>query len=368
MSQLDTTGIVEHALNVLKNLPGGFFIFGIFFVAPKDPLSDQLGLQKIKSLIFNLQKNIKNNSTLRGDTDSFDDGEKLVLWYSSSNNSCFCKAISADSAKGAQLRGVDWKFVSKSVQWLMVETFYEIDKTFHLSKGAKNTDEAIKAPLETIEKEILGSRIFYNGVPAEENTTLEIFIEGKKAKEVKADIYSLVEKNEIVFPIEPIQSVIKFRGTVCSRVWAPTKATSAEIQEFLKHDICRTLGIRLQILTDSLLDDKITENEVLINEPPRRVYFPIKLDTIQFCEYLFPTETAKTVLGQIKENLDLDLKVDQIQTNVELVSEAPTVNEKSHDQADSVKKTKDSSKIYIIGVVAAILVLLLSILLHYAMG
>lgn len=368
LAQLDTADVIEHALNVLKNLPGGFYVFGVFFVTPKDIFSDASGLLKIKSLIFNLQYNIKANATtLRGDTDGFDGGEKLVLWYSSSNNACSCKAVSAEANKGAQLRGVDWKFIGKSTQWVMVETFYEIDEIFHLQKGAKNTDEAIKYPIEKLTKEILNSRIFYNGVPQEMSSTLGSLLDDKKLKEVKADIYKPQTKNETVLPVESIQSVIKFHGTISSRVWVPTSTSFVAVDDFIKDDICRSLGIRLQILIDSLVDDKVTDNEVLINEPPRRIYFPIKLGNIQFCEYLFPSETAKTVLTQIKENLDIDLKSDQILTNLELIAEAPIINDTGTEQVDSTTKAKDNSKIYIIGIIAALVVLLLSMLIHYTL-
>lgn len=366
MTQLDTAEVIEHALNVLKNLPGGFFIFGVFIVASKEIFSDAPGLVKLKSLIINLQHNIKVNATLRGDTDTFDAGEKLILWYSSSNNSCVCKAMSSDGSKGAQLKGIDWKFVTKHVQWVMIETYYEINEMFQLPSGTKDTEAAIKQPLNSITNEIMGSRIFYNGTPLDSTATLESLVEGKKSKEIKADIYKSLEKNEIVTPVQLIQSVIKFRGTLASRVWVPVKATAGEVEGFIKDDICRTLGIRLQILTDSLVDDKVVDNDVLINEPPRRIYFPIKYENIQFCEHLFPNETAKTVLSQIKENLDVDLKVDQIITTVEAVAEVPTVSEKKSEQVDSAVKVKDNSKIYIIGVVAALLVLLLSIVIHYA--
>lgn len=53
VAQLDSVSVSEHALNVLKLLPGGFFIFGIFIVAPKDIFNEPA---KLKSLILNLQQ------------------------------------------------------------------------------------------------------------------------------------------------------------------------------------------------------------------------------------------------------------------------------------------------------------------------
>lgn len=126
-------------------------------------------------------------SSLYGNTDDFDEGEKLVLWYSSSNNSYLCKSVSSDGSKGAQFKGVDWKFVSKPVQWVEIETFYGFDDVFQLAASGKSTEEAIRAPLGRLTTRIFESTILYNGVPTAKDDTLEALLEAKKS--VKADIY-----------------------------------------------------------------------------------------------------------------------------------------------------------------------------------
>lgn len=340
-------------------------MFGLFFVAPKDIFADAGSITKIKSLIVNLRSNIKANATLLGDTDRFDDSEKLVLWYSSSNNSCCCKTMSADGGKGAQQRGVDWKFTQNAMQWVMIETFYEFDETFQLANSVGSIDDAIQNPLEALRMQIKESQIFYNGIPINRSATIDSLVDGKKLKKVKADIFRRVVNGDGVISSSLIGSIVKFRGTVCSRVWSAPKATASEVDEFIKNDICRTLGIRLQILTDSLVDNVLVQNEVLINEPPRRVYFPISIDNVQFCEYIFPNEMPKTVVMQIKEVLDVDVRSDQIQSSLELVAETITPVETKKEVVTSHLKPNDSSKIYVIGIFAALIILALSILVHF---
>lgn len=53
VAQIESVTVVEHALNVMKMLPGGFYVFGVFFVAPKDIFNEQA---KVKSVILNLQQ------------------------------------------------------------------------------------------------------------------------------------------------------------------------------------------------------------------------------------------------------------------------------------------------------------------------
>lgn len=142
----------------------------------------------------------------------------------------------------------------------------------------------------------------------------------------------------------------------------PSKTQSTHIDTFVKADICRSLSARLQILSDSLVDDKLLDEELTINEPPRRVFYTLnRHDPVQFCDYLFPSEPVKAILQQVNEQLDLSVKVDQIQAKVEEVAEV-----KAEEEAPKSKvAVRDLSRLYIIGIVAAIIVLLLSILVHF---
>lgn len=54
--QVDSSAIVEHVLNVLKMLPGGSYIIGLFVIGPKDIFTDANDVQKLKSLIINVEQ------------------------------------------------------------------------------------------------------------------------------------------------------------------------------------------------------------------------------------------------------------------------------------------------------------------------
>lgn len=56
LSQVDVAGFANHIADVLKMLPGGMFVLGVFIVGPKDVFHDNLDVQKLKSLIVNLQQ------------------------------------------------------------------------------------------------------------------------------------------------------------------------------------------------------------------------------------------------------------------------------------------------------------------------
>lgn len=109
---------------------------------------------------------------LLGDSDSFDDGEKLVLWYSSSNNSFNCKSFSGDSTKGAQLKGVDFKFHQKLLQnWVTFETFYKLNELLPIEDVEKASNEdVLMLPLKYLGGVLDKSKVFFNGTPHDKET------------------------------------------------------------------------------------------------------------------------------------------------------------------------------------------------------
>lgn len=130
-------------------------------------------LKTVKILIF--FSTIKGNKILLGDSDNFDDGEKLVLWYSSSNNSFSCKSFSGDSTKGAQLKGVDFKFHQKLAQnWVTFESFYQLCEMLPIEDIEKASNEdVLMLPLKYLGDVLDKSKIFFNGVPHDKETEVE---------------------------------------------------------------------------------------------------------------------------------------------------------------------------------------------------
>lgn len=194
LSQVDVATFATHIADVLKMLPGGMFVLGVFVVGPKDVFADTAAVQKLKTLIVNLQQwvplsfyfvansfnffinsTIKGNQMLLGDSDEFDDGEKLVLWYSSSNNSFTCKTFSGDSTKGAQLKSVDLKFHQKlSQNWMTFETFYKLDELLPIEdvEEASNED-VLTLPLKCLGEILHKSKVFFNGAPRDASEEVE---------------------------------------------------------------------------------------------------------------------------------------------------------------------------------------------------
>lgn len=305
---------------------------------------------------------------LLGDSDSFDEGEKLVLWYSSSNNSFSCKNFSGDSTKGAQLKGVDFKFQPKlSQNWVTFETFYKLNELLAIEDVDKVTNEdVLMLPLKHLTGVFDKSKIFFNGAPYDKTEEVGK-IPTNENKLIQAAIFKICDATTEK-QVEKANHTIMAQGFLSSRTFLPIKASIAEAEAFIKQDILRTLAARIQILSDSLVDTKVTVGEVVINEPPRRIYFPINSaakDSILFSDYLFPNETIETISQQIKQNLDVTLKPDQIQLNVEVVCDNQTTQKEQKLDQKRAGGKPNSGKMYFIMIIVAVLVLIASIVAHF---
>lgn len=60
-------------------LPGGMQVLGVFIVGPDDTMNDNTNVQKIKSILVAIQKNLAHNKYLCGNNIE----EHLILSFSS---------------------------------------------------------------------------------------------------------------------------------------------------------------------------------------------------------------------------------------------------------------------------------------------
>lgn len=174
--------------------------------------------------------------------------------------------------------------------------------------------------------------------------------------------------------------IIRFTGVINSRVFGIPRNTLADIGKFIKQDIIRSLTTRLQIYYDALLanDDGGTmcEHESNINNtiPPRRVFYPMQNSKILFNDYLFSNEFEDTTVKQVKEILDFDIKQSDIITKSEIFYENSTPNSSNindsttNNSSDDSLSAKDKNRLMlIVGIVFAVLVLIVSIILHFVL-
>lgn len=192
---IENSQVAEHALNSVRMITGGFNILGIFVVSEKNIMSDNASLQKLKTVLMDIKSTLDSNGLLYANTDDLDKGDKLLLNYVSGHKNFICKTISTDASKAVAANPVDWKF-SKGSEWQEFQTYYEVDTFFPLPHANNHfdTEKNVMATIDVISENLDKSLLFFNGEPADKETTLEKFNKQNKStgSKVKVTIYSQV--------------------------------------------------------------------------------------------------------------------------------------------------------------------------------
>jgi hypothetical protein len=195
VADIDNVQVAEHALNALRMIVGGFNILGLFIVSEKNIMSDNAALTKLKTVLMDIKSTLVSNGLLYANTDSLDNGDKILINFIASHKNFICKTISTDPSKAVSASPVDLKF-TKGTDWQEFQTYYEIDTYFPLPHGNNHfdTEKNVMATIDTIAESLEGSLLFFNGEMVEKDMTLEKYNKEKKTSgsKVKVTIYSQV--------------------------------------------------------------------------------------------------------------------------------------------------------------------------------
>ncbi|XP_068141957.1 protein odr-4 homolog [Drosophila tropicalis] len=187
--------------------------------------------------------------------------------------------------------------------------------------------------------------------------------------------------------VQEFNGTLRLNGIISSRIYCSPRNSLADVKRFLRDDVLRSLITRIQVYCDGLTDPHVTNEAVYISEPPRRVFFTLPAaegvqsstgssnNTVQFSEYLFRGEAPTVVVAQAKQILDIELDPETILVDAEGLPD----DSGSHDVSDqlddghtimpsSMPKRELSRSLYMVGIAVALLILLASVAVHYALS
>ncbi|XP_065076825.1 protein odr-4 homolog [Ochlerotatus camptorhynchus] len=370
---VDNQQVSQHALIETRLLPGGFYVMGIFVINPKNVFEDQNLLRKVKTMLVDMRHTFNSNALLQGNCDELDAGEKLVFFYSSSSNVFGCKSVALKS-NNLSVNPCDWKFQDRATTWQVMNTFFETDDTFALNKKSDDqydTEGNLTDCVQVLKQQLDRSVIFFDGGPKDGNQLVDAMLQDKKEDPFLVHVYMPLPSNSDISTskIETFGGTLKLDGIISSTVFAHPKNTFAEVESFVKTDIIRSLMSRVQIHCDSLVQhaDDSVQDTVMLNELPRRIYFPIRAKStpILFSEYLFLDEAKETAIPQIRDTLDLIVMPKDLSATIEVMAEVK--EEEQHDARECETGTDDKGdgklNMTLVGGLAAIVVLIIAILI-----
>ena len=293
--------------------------------------------------------------------------------------------------------------MEKPFEWHTFESTYELDDVFPILDSDDsekiNIETQFQRTIDTVRKHLTASEIFIQNENVDNNVILESYVKQKRQQHggskfqsnedcFKATLYLPVKcqaNKTLSSPVyvREFNGIIRLHGVISSRVWCNPKTTLGDVKRFIREDIMRSLMARVQIYCDGLTEPNISSDAIFISEPPRRVYFNVNTSSplsnsaaIQFSEYIFRGETPTVAAAQAKQILDLDIATSSIVGDVEGLPDDDAFSEASFELqtakqqllnlAEETASKRDLTRtMYMLGIAVALLVLIISIIMHY---
>ncbi|KAJ2947010.1 hypothetical protein O0L34_g16354 [Tuta absoluta] len=370
--------VADHAKHVTRMLPGGMFVLGVFVTSKEDIFEEPKLLAKIKSITNCIHKLLDSNSFMYGNCSTL--SEKLLLHMSTNTKILTCKSMEVGTGSSS-IKAVDWKFMAKPPLWQRLDCYYEFDEIYPVvvKKNGISVKQQFQQILELSQKVIESSVMFIDGELKNGSEALENLNKKKKPKNSKVTQQDTLKSMHVSLFVPFANSLpetveymecdgsIHFSGIVSSIVFMYPKATVKEAINAVKQDIVRSLSSRFTMHCDALIDDNLLpEEKVCFNEPPRRVLVPV--GSLYLCDYLFPGEAPAEALLSVRELLDLKITEGDVVCDVETPADTSEFDALDRDASseDLLATPQEASQfMYITGICFAMLVLLVSIIIHY---
>ncbi|XP_053978572.1 protein odr-4 homolog isoform X2 [Hylaeus volcanicus] len=374
--------VADHAKHVTRMLPGGMHVLGAFIVGPDDTMNENINVQKIKSILMAIQRNLMHNKYLCGDNNE----EHLILSLNSITQKYICKSI--ETNKTGMLKPAEWKFQGKATKWHQLEALVDFDRLFLIAadKDPETLKTQLQDILENISHTIESSITVIEGDVRSPDDPLEIISKSKKDKKgiknneknsndksIQINLYIPCQEKHINsnVRITPCNASIRLVGQLASRTFVHQKANVEEANVAVKQDIIRSLASRLEMHWDSLIEEEngSPEENITLHEPPRRVLIALPESKVTLSDYLFPGEGPQEALLSLQELLDLEVNESNVQKDIEVQADPTEFYCQSEIDVKPSDLGKDSSgnnqtTVYVAGISIAVIILIIAIIIH----
>lgn len=377
--------VATQACDVTRMLPGGMWVLGLFLIGPDDPFENQQSTSRLRAILRYVQGELKKNPSLCGDSPS----EKLLLHLNVQKNIFTCKNVDLDGS--AAFRPAEWKFQKNPVVWTQIDSILDLNFVKHLTKeeSSKPLKNQLQVILNTMSKRINESVCMLSNDLLDPDDLVESIFKKRKAKgskkskgsgendpkSITANLYlPMTEDVESSPGVELSQGrgIMYFIGGPVSRVFIHQKTTFEEACKAVKEDFIRSLAARLQMHSDSLVEEEPSPSEDLetVHEPPRRVMINLPFTNVTFSDYLFPGEGPEEALLSSEDLLDLKLQLENVETDIESATEIGATDQQwSSEQPEDIKglelaASAEKSSYIIFIVLGAVLFALLAFVVH----
>nr|CAG4644223.1 EOG090X0BI6 [Lepidurus arcticus] len=341
LEDVDETLLADHARQVVRMLPGGIHILGIFVVTPEDPFQGTQNVSRLRKTLTAIKTVLESSPFISQTKIS---PERAVLHICSLTHKLTCKSIDISSPI-ASARPADFKFQNGGgTPWLELDASLLLDLGFPISKAEcqrtlrQQLEDSLSAYSSTLQKAL----ILFDDSLREESSEMLLQTtskEGKKKNKAAAALEEPLKTVQVHFLVPDIERTtqvkdcvteLRFSGKMCVKAFVHAKATVEDGFLALREDVLRSLWARCEMHCDSLVSDEeqrgISEERSVLHEPPRRVIAPLPYSVVTVSDYLFPGEGPSDSLPSLAELLDLNCNEGDVQDDWESPAELENVS------------------------------------------
>ncbi|XP_042220958.1 protein odr-4 homolog isoform X1 [Homarus americanus] len=348
---VDST-ISQHTRQVVRMLPGGLDIIGIYVVTPQAEFNSSLSQSKLRSLLALAHRTA---SRILLDTAEVRT-EKTILHVCSQTFKIFCKSVDVSPTAPSLPANAELKFQRGGIKWQQLSYSYNINLNFWLPKD-RSTQSLYKTILTLIKpwaKNVTESLILIDSELPDDDEPLNSSVDEKPSKKKGGSrgIMELVPPKvffaEILDSCAPLTSsnglnessgCIRLTGTLAGLAFVHSKATVGEARSAVLIDLVRSVVARWEMHCDSLVDEPPSHLVgPIIHEPPRRVFLEGGGLPVSLCDYLFPGDTCSDACQSAKELLSVRVRKEHVDDTLETHADAAEVMDGGDVDADGAQQ------------------------------
>nr|CAH0104609.1 unnamed protein product [Daphnia galeata] len=326
MEDFDDSLVLDHARQVMRSLPGGITILGIFMVSSEDPFQNSTMNNRLRKLLTSIDVIVgKSSITVRQQMTC----ERIALHVSNTNIRYTCKTLDIASPI-ASPKPADWKFINAAGSpWIELQCTTNVE--FFIGLSDSESSGTLRQQLETgidlYGKAVKQCICLFDGkIQSDSDLLDDVSTEKTTGKKKSSKLHNNSEERmktmnvQILIPeLETKQvkqecsSELRFGGQMCIKAYVHGKATVREASQVIKEDILRSLWARCDMHCDSLIGEEQRgqpDVKAVLHEPPRRVLAPLPFSPISVSDYLFPGEGPADSLASLADLLDLGSLLD----------------------------------------------------------
>jgi len=337
--------IAKHAKQVIRLLPGGLDILGLFVVGSSDLLKTrETQLRSALTAIYRALDKLQLHDATAD--------ERLVATLDPRTARVQVRALELSNLT-AQLRPAEWRF--QELRWHRANSPLHVDVTYGVTSPVTETSlyRQLSQALQPWLAELAGSRCLVDGRLAEDEDAPLSGSDEKPGKsagrtftvDLLTDTTKMGREIGAVTRIraEQVEAVLRITGRVHCLAYLHTKATVAETLAALCRDVRRSLLARCQMHCDSLVEEGDGDGEqgaTVLHEPPRRVLAPLGGSTVCVSDYLFPGDCPADSLQTFADLFGLNLDPDDVIDTVEMTTEE-RANSECSSEAEAIDDLQD---------------------------